>query len=888
MKSRMLVILFLLSLIVCGYSSSCGGNFIDWKSLKNPVYSHPGWSTKDAGMIYRDGTFYLFFSAFFEEAGRERSHVVGVKTTDFKTFSEPLFIWSGMEEGWIGMCSPDITEHNGTYYLTYNSWGDKPGKKNQLFYAVSKDLENWKKHLPLARNITQDDKGKPVRAIDAAVALHNNKCYLVWKENQTPQVAVANQIGETGWKRLGRPDKEWFENGQFIHFDGKWHLLVKMGGGRTRLSEMAGDGTQDSDWTKWTNHRFFEMQQEAFNTDDRANAAFLAYWRNHDGFFYLLYAGRSENKSHLGRGDNKLALSRSRDLKTWYKAGEAHDEHTSCQIRGWNILTDYSQMGQKVIQAAPGYKINHLQLSHAIVHDLQEVREDFNRNLANQLTAQAHQAGIPEVVLWDHALYDLDYYPQKFRTGPGGKIDLDNPKFWQWFHEDYRKMLSLVPNINGIVLTFIETGAHAEDQYSQRMKTEEEKLARVIDEVAQVVVEEKGLKLYVRTFIYTKAELASMLKCLDLVQTKDLVVMVKEVPHDFFLTHPLQDYVEQIPFPVIIEFDTAHEYNGQGIIANTFVESTWKRWRYYQELPNVIGYVARTDRYKDSTIIDRPSEINLYTLQKLCENPQVTTEEIHDAFLINMYGSKAAPFLKPPFQNAEEIILGGLYTLGLNTNNHSLFHFDRHSSYSRHVSGRWMDQPYITIGRDVNKQFHYYKDIVNHLSPAYHKAPGSRLDKEDPFVLENGWVQAKELMNMEYLRYIIAEKDYAVDQCTHALAGIEKARPHMRPEQYRDVYQTFYRTLLTIKLRRGGAKAYYGYRVYARGPQYRTPELKQIVQTGLVELRETAKRVADYPHDYPQGGWNWKEDAEEAMEMYDKIAVRGWDKFCDHPFPLSD
>ncbi|NJK95417.1 MAG: hypothetical protein HC905_11340 [Bacteroidales bacterium] len=151
--------------------------FIDWANLKNPVYSQPGWSTKDACMMYNDGWFYLYFSAFFYDAGRERSHVVSVRTQDFKTYSEPLFIWSGMEEGWIGLCSPDISRINNTWILTFNSWGDKEGKPNQLFYATSTDLVRWSGLKPLARNITND-----VRAIDAAIIPFNKKFTWYGKE----------------------------------------------------------------------------------------------------------------------------------------------------------------------------------------------------------------------------------------------------------------------------------------------------------------------------------------------------------------------------------------------------------------------------------------------------------------------------------------------------------------------------------------------------------------------------------------------------------------------------------------------------------------------------------------------------------------------------------
>ncbi len=298
--------------------------FILWDNLKNPVYSHPGWSTKDACIAYRNGTFYVFFSAFYHDKGRERSHVVGVKTKDFIHYSDALFKWSGYFDGWTGMCSPNITRKGNKYYMTYNSWGDdhSNGMKNQLFYAVSDDLENWQYHRPLAWDITVDEDGNQVRAIDAAVTFFNDKVYLAWKEVQTPMMAVAEEIGKTGWTRLGELPGEWAENYQFINLDGFWYLLGTVKGPKPRLMKMCGSGYSDSDWLNWSTYSYPEIAMESFNTDDVANAAFIADWRHYDGYMYMVYAGRTEDISHLGRGNNKLGLARLKTFVKWNLPGQ--------------------------------------------------------------------------------------------------------------------------------------------------------------------------------------------------------------------------------------------------------------------------------------------------------------------------------------------------------------------------------------------------------------------------------------------------------------------------------------------------------------------------------------------------------------------------------------
>jgi hypothetical protein len=126
-------------------------------------------------------------------------------------------------------------------------------------------------------------------------------------------------------------------------------------------------------------------------------------------------------------------------------------------VRGWTILSDSEPDALAVIEASRAYRINHLQLSHQIIEDLRQVREPKRQAFVRRLIDAAHAAGIQEVVLWDHALYDLEYYPREFRTGPNGTIDLDNPAFWAWLKADYRELLDLAPGADGLVLKNVES-----------------------------------------------------------------------------------------------------------------------------------------------------------------------------------------------------------------------------------------------------------------------------------------------------------------------------------------------------------------------------------------------------------------------------------------------
>ncbi len=325
----------LLAAMILACVTARGGvkdGLMDWSKLHNPVLEYPNWSVKDYGVAYNNGACYIFYSAFYEEEGRVRSHVAAVKTSDFKTYSEPLFNLWGKEDGWTGMCSPNVSKIGGKWVMTFNSWGDihPNGQTNQLFYRESADLETWGPIKPIAANLTT---GK--RAIDIAIEQANGKIYLIFKEKQTPKIAVGDSLdgdfkfigdGLVKFKMTDGNTANAHENYQFLKIDGKWHLLVTnmKGAHGPHLYTMAGDGATDEDWLQWVDGYKCMVADEPFNTGSHDNSSVLLDQSAVDGYYYLLYAGSmAETKEqYAGRSHNKLGLSRSTDLKTWLPAGK--------------------------------------------------------------------------------------------------------------------------------------------------------------------------------------------------------------------------------------------------------------------------------------------------------------------------------------------------------------------------------------------------------------------------------------------------------------------------------------------------------------------------------------------------------------------------------------
>lgn len=287
---------------------------MEWEQLKNPVWQNefnPPDTTrgnKDPSLIYRaqDECFYLFFSEFFkDEAGDVHCQVALAKTQDFKSYQR-VFTLNAEALGWRGVCSPNVIEVDGVYYMTYNRWGDKPGLPNQLFYATSKDCETWEFHLPLAHDLTAGQ-----RAIDAAVTYdaENERWVLFWKEGQNPVAAYSENI--TGpWTRLGDiycgDSDPWFENADFFKFEGQWHFLATDNQHSPVFARMISDGSNAEDWTRWTELKSTGLTDNSADILDRTQT---------DGYFYLI--------SGYERHDPPMFLYRSkRPDGPWLGAGE--------------------------------------------------------------------------------------------------------------------------------------------------------------------------------------------------------------------------------------------------------------------------------------------------------------------------------------------------------------------------------------------------------------------------------------------------------------------------------------------------------------------------------------------------------------------------------------
>jgi hypothetical protein len=75
------------------------------------------------------------------------------------------------------------------------------------------------------------------------------------------------------------------------------------------------------------------------------------------------------------------------------------------------------------------------------------------------------------------------------------------------------------------------------------------------------------------------------------------------------------------------------------------------------------------------------------------------------------------------------------------------------------------------------------------------------------------------------------------------------------------------------------SKSFFGFRVYSRGGDFRSPYIVTSIEEGLNEIEECVSEIDRIEEDIPVGQWNWKDDREMALEYYNRITSIGWTEF---------
>lgn len=319
-------------------------------------------------------------------------------------------------------------------------------------------------------------------------------------------------------------------------------------------------------------------------------------------------------------------------------------------IRGWILLKNDMDHLRAMIRRAPAYGINHVQLSHDVVHHADEVLTDEGRRRdVDELATLAHENGL-ECYVWTHEIRQPD--PSMMKDG---RVVVDPETFWSWIRDRYERFYDACPAVDGLVISFSEGDYRIDSSAEVESSLPVEEMFRRLIGTVHGVCRDRGKTLVVRKF--SEDALRPILEAPD-----DLVIMQKCTVSDW------QVYSANNPnlgtyganHRQICEFDLAGEYVGQCELpwcAPAYIQS---RFRYAVER-GCVGMAARIDR-GDRTAFGTPNEINVDVFTELLRDPAIDVDAFWEAWCRRRFGAdgaaKAEAALRPTFELTTRLYWG--------------------------------------------------------------------------------------------------------------------------------------------------------------------------------------------------------------------------------------
>lgn len=481
----------------------------------------------------------------------------------------------------------------------------------------------------------------------------------------------------------------------------------------------------------------------------------------------------------------------------------AHGQDNQFRIRAWQFHDYNVKYIEKAIQLAPKYNVNTVVFSHDIVWYTETLFYDhYKARFINLWAQEAHKLGM-KAWIWTHELSDV---PRRFLTGPPAKphaeffhewigqmdsdfiapakADIDKPGFWRWVANKYTKLFTIVPEVDGMILTLDETPwrIFANDAVESKLSKPERiaKLVSVIDSVCKKFHK----TLVVRSFGVEPRDLNWLYKGLEMCP-RDVIIMTKTVPHDwdpYYPNSPLLGVFKH--HKQILEVGTNAENGGMNYIPYPEVSHLRMRLEYARS-KGVVGYVARMGT-QDHHDLGTPNSIDLYAMDLYTEDPSITADSVWRKWAVTTYGKKAAPYmiraLRPAFNGVNKMF----FFLGMWLTNHSKI-----------------------------PTYEYAKQHISFLSPAQWWVGNTRhslLEKKHYSLLE-------EEMNHpgpRILEKVLAEKDDAIRIQAACETELDSAKEFLPSQEYLKLKRRFEIWRYDAQTWRDFADVFFSYRIFEK------------------------------------------------------------------------
>ena len=248
----------------------------------------------------------------------------------------------------------------------------------------------------------------------------------------------------------------------------------------------------------------------------------------------------------------------------------------------------------------------------------------------------------------------LDLHPELVQANQ--VVCPTHPFWWEFERNKYTELVEEVPDIAGVIVSpgsreskaTIATHLCTCDRCkSYDSGTWYANLFRAMYEPLKA----KGKLLVVRDFAYTKEEQNLTIDACDKV-AKDIVIAMKNTPHDFYPTFPNNPRIGHVGgHPQWVEYDTWGQFYGLGFFPCGQVEDIQRRLTHCHQ-NGVTGIQLRTDWevMSEGSVFNSLNLLNLFAGAMLARNHQEDLDKIYRAWLsygllnpLQAESSQAAP-----------------------------------------------------------------------------------------------------------------------------------------------------------------------------------------------------------------------------------------------------
>ena len=255
---------------------------------------------------------------------------------------------------------------------------------------------------------------------------------------------------------------------------------------------------------------------------------------------------------------------------------------------------------------------------------------------------------------------------------PEGQVCPTHPFWFEFLEKKIERLLETVPDFDGI----IESACTAETKVSlMPLKERADKIFPSTDTPITYCtcercrgtklsewntnitmslyrpLKKKGKQLVIRDFTYSPESQNAFLESVE--TPKDVIICLKNVPHDFYPTFPLNPRIGEVgDYDQWLEFDAWGQFFGLGVFPCILLDDMRDRLTHAQERDNrVKGYICRADweLISEGWAMDSLNLINLYGLAKQGKEIDYRYDDIFE-YVLSLLEKGSIPFLGKPIK----------------------------------------------------------------------------------------------------------------------------------------------------------------------------------------------------------------------------------------------